>query len=129
FGQLDAARFQKIAHTVVSWLSIYMKFVFDGYVKRPEWRRVTRRPSLQEFIKHRFPGGRVKICGVRHYTVHVKQSRVITVACNETRLMHLFFESEYFLQPPRMALLTRKPGSRIGCPDHDLHRSPLHAAK
>ena len=106
-----------------------MKFVFDGYVKRPEWRRVTRRPSLQEFIKHRFPGGRVKICGVRHYTVHVKQSRVITVACNETRLMHLFFESKYFLQPPRMALLTRKPGSLIGCPDHDLHRSPLHAAK
>src|SRR5207247_8699300 len=46
FGQVDAARFQEIAHPVVSWLSIYIEFVFDGDIKRSKWDGVSRRPLL-----------------------------------------------------------------------------------
>ena len=46
FGQVDAARFQEIAHPVVSRLSIYIKFVVDGDIKRSKWDGVSRRPLL-----------------------------------------------------------------------------------
>src|SRR5262245_435615 len=106
FGQFDPARFQKVAHTVVPWLSIYMKIVFDGFVKRPEWHRVLRCPSLQIFIKHRFPTGRMKTCGVRYYTVHVKQDSVKTVLCNKTRVLHSFFEgSLHAAKSPSISLM------------------------
>jgi hypothetical protein len=90
FGELDAARVQKVANAVETGLSIHVKPVVRGEIEGAEYVPSLLCTLLKIFVEHLFPTPRVKGGGVRYHTVEIKKDGVVLVATDALaiRLRH-----------------------------------------
>jgi UvrD-like helicase family protein len=75
----DAERGKEIANTIEAGLSIYIEPVILRDVEGTKDFTILCGALLKILVKRLFPAGRVQVCGIRDYTVHVEQNSVIPV--------------------------------------------------
>jgi hypothetical protein len=80
FGELDAARIEKVSNTVEAGLPVHMEPVVRGEIERTKCFASLRPTLLKELVKHLFPTSRVDAGGVRDHTVEIEQDGVVLVA-------------------------------------------------